>query len=141
MKRIILHQKERVGAWVAERTGRTCDWGVYEAIGIEEDGQIIGGFVIDNYVHQARASIHAAGDHGKWVTRELLFVLFDYVFRQLGCKVIINPVDVRNEPSMVNTERLGFTEICRIPEGAGGADLAIFVMYRKDCRWLEYRKG
>ena len=135
-KKIIANQSDRVGVWVAERTGRTAPWGPFAAIGIEEDGELIGGFVIDNYVRKARVSIHAAGVRGKWVTRELLRVVFRYIFVQLGCKVIINTVNVDNELSMRGTAKLGFTEVLRVPNGAGSCDLAIFVMQKSDCKWL-----
>ena len=136
MRTLVCNQKNRVGAWVAERTGRTAPWGPFEAIGVEENGELIGGFVIDNYVRNARASIHAAGVHGKWVTRELLRVVFRYVFIQLGCKVLVNVVNADNTDSMRGTAKLGFTESLRIPNGAGHCDLAIFVMQKADCKWL-----
>lgn len=141
MKLIIVNQKERVGAWVAERTGRTCPYSAFEAFGVEQDGVLIGGFIVDNYVKNARATIHAAGEGKRWVSRELLFAMFDYVFRQLNCRVLVNSVNVSNTASMIGTRKLGFTEVHRIPNGAGDSDLAIFVMQKQACRWLDFRRG
>ena len=141
MKQIIVNQDERVGAWVAERTGRTCPWGAFSAFGVEEDGNLIGGVIVDNYTRNARATIHAAGEGKRWVSREFLFAVFDYVFRQLGCRVLLNVVSVGNTASMQGIVKLGFTEVHRVPNGAGDCDLAIFVMQRQACRWLDIRRG
>ena len=85
--------------------------------------------------------MHCAGEGRRWLNREFLFACFDYVFRQLDCKVIVNPVDADNEASMRFTEHIGFTEVCRIPEGSGDCDLVIFAMPRKTCRWLNMKRG
>ena len=45
MKTVIANQKERVSQWVAERIGRRAPWGEYQAIGLEEDGELIAGIV------------------------------------------------------------------------------------------------
>lgn len=141
MKKIVVGDKYRVGAWVAARTGRTAPWGVFEAFGVEQDGQLIGGFVVDNYIQGVRCSLHAAGSTPAWTSRELFFVVFDYIFRQLGCGLVMNVVNVDNTPSMIGTARIGFTEVHRIPDGAGSCDLAIFVMRKAACRWLHFRRG
>lgn len=142
MRKIIVGEKFRVGAWVAERTGRTSPWGDFEAFGVEQDGRLIGGFVIDNYVQNTACSLHAAGERGKWVSRELLFAVFDYIFRQLRCKVIFNTVDSSNALSIEGTRHLGFREMAeRIKDGAPHGDLVLFVMRKQDCKWLNIRRG
>lgn len=141
MKTVIANQKERVGLWVAERIGRAAPWGAYQAIGLEEDGELIAGIVVDGYVKDARCSMHCAGIGRRWLNREFLFVCFDYVFRQLNCNVIINPVDADNHDSVRFTSHIGFTEACRVPAGGGSCDLVLFYMPRRMCRWLDLRRG
>ena len=143
MKRLVVGQKDRVGEWVASRVGQNAPWGAFEAIGLEQDGELIAGIVLSGYVKDARASMHCAGEGKRWLNREFLFACFDYAFRQMGCKVLVNPVNADNADSIRFTKHIGFTEVCRIPDGAGDCDLVIFIMPRADCRWLhkEIRYG
>lgn len=135
---ILCGQKERVGAWVAKIIGNKTPWVSYEAIGIEKDGEIIGGAVIDNYITEGRCSIHCAGIGKKWLSREFVFVVFDYVFRQLKCNAVINVIDGRNLASIKFTAHLGFKEVHRVKGGsANGADAVIFEMQKTECRWIK----
>lgn len=141
MKRLVTNDRQRVGSWVAERIRFRGDPSGLPSIGLECDGELIAGILIDGYVPGARCTMHCAGEGRRWLNREFLFACFDYVFRQLDCKVIVNPVDADNEASMRFTEHIGFTEVCRIPEGSGDCDLVIFAMPRKTCRWLNMKRG
>ena len=133
MKRIITNQNARVGDWVASQMGRSSSWGTFQAIGLEQNGDLVGGVVIDGYRKDTRCSIHCAGVGKKWLNREFLFVVFDYVFRQLNCKAVVNPVDSSNHDSARFTKHLGFVESVYIPE----AEMLIFTMPRDKCRWLK----
>lgn len=141
MKRLITNDRERVGKWVAERVKHRGDYSQLASIGLEEDGGLVAGILIDGYVPGARCSMHCAGEGRRWLNREFLFACFDFVFRQLDCKVIINTVDADNEASLRFTEHIGFEEKCRIPNGSGDCDLVIFAMQRKTCRWLNMKRG
>lgn len=132
---IVVGQNERVGAFVANRIGNS-KWVDYQAIGIEKDGEIIAGVVIDGYVPGARCSIHCAGDGKKWLTREFLAIVFSYVFQQIDCKVVVNPVNSSNKDSVRFTSHLGFKEVARIPGGYVDGDLLIFTLNKEDCRWI-----
>lgn len=141
MKRLITNDRVRVSKWVAERVKYRGDIAGRAALGLEEDGRLIAGILIDGYVPGVRCSMHCAGEGKRWLNREFLFACFDYVFRQLGCEVIINTVDADNEASLRFTEHIGFEEKCRIPNGGGDCDLVIFAMQRKTCRWLNMKRG
>lgn len=133
MKKIITNQNARVGDWVAKQLGKSSAWGTFQAIGLEQDGKLIAGVVIDGYQKDRLCSIHCAGLGKTWLNREFLFVVFDYVFRQLNVKAVVNPVDAANHESARFTKHLGFLESARIPE----AELLIFTMPRDACRWLK----
>lgn len=137
MRAIIVHQKERVGKWTSEKLGQAADWHDYEAMGVEKDGVLIAGVVFGDYVENTRCSIHCAGEGKKWLSREFLFVVFDYAFRQLKCKVVVNPVNSENTSSVKFTSHLGFEEKCRIKGGSPAGDLIVFAMHRDKCRWLK----
>src|SRR3546814_3611823 len=61
-KVIVVGQKERVAAWVSSRLRRNCDWVNYEAIGLEQDGELVAGVIFDGYVAGARCCMHVAGE-------------------------------------------------------------------------------
>jgi RimJ/RimL family protein N-acetyltransferase len=133
MKKLVINQKERVGQWVAAQMGKTANWSAYEAIGIEQNGELVGGVVIDGYSRGVRCSIHCSGIGKKWINREFIHFVFTYVFLQLDCKCAVNPVDMDNEASRRFTKHIGFTQVAEIPE----ANLVIYAMPRAQCRWLK----
>ena len=137
---LVTNDRARVGAWVAEKVGRESPWVTDPALGIEKNGELVAGIVIDNYVKGARASMHCAGVGKRWLNKEFLFACFDYAFNQLDLKVLVNPVSANNQDSLRFTEHIGFKEIARVPNGWDGeVDLVLFQLHRKDCRWLGER--
>lgn len=139
---IILDQKQKVGEFVGEMIGTTEPWTHYEAIGIEKDGKIIAGAVIEDYISNARCTVHCAGIGKKWLTREFLNLVFGYVFIQLDCKVIVNIVESSNLDSVKFTKHLGFKNVYTVKGGgADGGDVLIFEMQKTDCKWIRNKNG
>lgn len=123
-----------IAEFVAARTG-VEHFGRYHCIGVKKDGILIGGVVINEYVPDVRCTITGAGE-GSWLSREFLFILFDYCFNQLNCKMIINTVESDNVVSVKFTEHLGFTKEYEIL-GAGSKENLVILTYRKaDCKWI-----
>lgn len=137
MKKIIC-DKERIGVWVAERVGHAT-WGEYQALGVEQEGELIAGVVFDGYVKNGRCSMHCAGIGKRWLSREFLRVIFEYAFGQLGCKVILIPVPSDNDDSLHFNKHLGFEEVVRIEGGYGNADLVLLALPKDKCRWLNLK--
>ena len=137
MKRIIVGDKQRVADWVSKKIG--CNkWQVdFEAIGLEQNGQLVGGVVFDNYVEKTRCSTHVAGEGKCWLNREFLKVVFDYIFRQLGCKVIVASIKSHNMAALHFSKRIGFDEAGRVENGAPNGDLVVLQLPVAKCRWLE----
>ena len=140
MKRIVVGQKERVGEWVAKRIEREAAWGAFEAIGLEKDGVLIAGMVVEGYVKAARCCVHLAGIGKHWLNREYIRVCMDYVFHQLECKVMLGLVDADNAAALAFDRHFGFKEVCVIKDGAGDCDLIVLEMRREDCRWLAHKE-
>lgn len=140
-KSVVVGQKERVGAWVAERVRARSGWANYEAIGLELDGELVAGVVFDSYVEGARCCMHVAGEGRTWLNREYLWFCFHYAFEQMGCKVVVGLVNADNEDALRFDRHLGFEEVARIPDGAGDCDLVVLAMQRKKCRWLNMKRG
>ena len=131
---IVFDQKEKIGDWVGEKIGNELPWHDYEAIGIIQDGEIIGGAVINGYT-QGMCSIHCAGV-GHWLSFDFLTSIFNYAFNQLGCNAVVNIVDAMNTKSVRFTKHLGFTEVHRIRGGCGESDGIILELLKKDCRYI-----
>ena len=139
---ILLNDKEAVGDFVGLLLGTTEPWTNYEAIGIVKNDEIIAGVVIEDYVLNARCSVHCAGIGKKWLTRDFLSVVFNYVFVQLDCKVIVNIVESSNLDSVKFTSHLGFTNVYTVKGGgADGGDVLIFEMQKQDCKWIRENNG
>lgn len=140
-KTIIVGQKERVGAWVAARVGQAGQWANFEAIGLEQSGELVAGVVFDSYVAGARCSMHVAGERGTWLNRGFLQACFRYAFDKMGCRVVIGLVNADNPQALRFDLHLGFKEIARIPNGSGDCDLVVLAMQRDACRWLNILRG
>ena len=107
---------EEITKWVADRI-KDVEFHNEQAIGIVKDGVIVGGVVIDSYAPNARCAIHCAGEGKRWINREFIFAVFDYVFNQLNCQVILNSVNSSNKASLKFTEHIGFTKALEIKNG------------------------
>jgi RimJ/RimL family protein N-acetyltransferase len=131
----IVFDKERVSKFVIGLTGGSLHFGTYHAIGVEQDGEMIGGIVYDGFVNGARCFMHCAGLERKWLTKRLLWMAFDYPFNQLGMKTVISPVSSKNDGCIRFIKHLGFTESARIKDGYKDADLLIFSLHKDDSKW------
>lgn len=117
--------------------GRSSPWPGAAALGLEKDGKLVAGIVLDGYVPGARAAMHCAGEGKTWLTRRFLFACFDYAFNQLKLAALINPVAASNEASLRFTKHIGFTEVARVKQAWDGVDdLVLLSMHRDECRWL-----
>jgi RimJ/RimL family protein N-acetyltransferase len=139
---IIFDQNERVCEWVSKVIGVKNKWRDYQSIGIEKNGEIIGGVVVNEYVEHARCSIHCAGVGKRWLNRSFLNAVFNYVFVQLKCNAVINIVDINNIDSMKFTKHVGFNQIYTIKGGGeNGIDVVIFEMQKINCKWIGNKNG
>lgn len=106
-------------------------------IGLERDGQLIAGVIIESYTGKA-VWMHVAAIPGRrWVTRRLIAAVFGYIFGQLACTHVFGWVPAENEDARRFDEHLGFKHVNTL-EGAGmdGGDVLIYRMNRADCRFL-----
>ena len=125
-----------VVVFVADRINRKGQWKDSTGIGVERDGKLIGGVVIDDYIPGVRCGMHCAGDDKRWLSKTFLQFLFDYVFRQLGCKVILTTAKSNNPQGRTLLRKVGFTEECTVPDGFADADMVIYTLPKAKCRWL-----
>lgn len=134
---IIADKPAWIGPWVTERAGGIWVNGRGTAIGLVEGNEILAGVLFEDY-NKASIMMHVAAEPGaKWKQEEFIHVCFDYVFRQLDCKVAIGAVASSNWRALKLADWLGFEEQARIADAHPGGDLVILAMHRTDCKWLE----
>jgi hypothetical protein len=120
------------GEWVMARLG-----GVYcrerdHVIAQLRDERIAGGMVYTTFLGGAIA-MHVAGVEDNWPTRDWLWMIFDFPFRQLGVRKVLGPVEASNARALKIDKQLGFREVTRLPDVmADGGDLIILEMTRAE---------
>lgn len=135
----VLDQPDLVGTWVALKTGSRWVCGSGTAIGVEKDGKLIGGITYTNYNH-ANVWMDVAGE-GKWLSKSLLQLAFEYPFLQMGCRRITGWVDADNEKARQFDEHLGFKLEAVLKDATPTGDVLIYRMYRDECRFLRKNDG
>ena len=101
-------------------------------------GAFLGGFVITGYLGHS-VCIHMAGTSPSWCSRELLWMLFDYVFRSLKCGVAFALIASDNKHALELNIRAGFRHETAVRDAfAPGRDMVVLAMRRETCKWLNY---
>ena len=133
--------------YVAKRIG-TTPAALSPAVGaaILRDGVLVAGVVYNNYhvlQHGSWCEISAAAEDPRCLNKEVLRVMFDYPFRQLGVSRLQAVCAVTNWRSRRLVSRLGFqlegVRPSGVRWGAGRADL--YSMLPEECRWLGAENG
>lgn len=99
-------------------------------------GKLLGGVIIQDYTG-ASCGIHVAGFAPHWLNRDLLWTVFDYVFRQLGCKKLFSQIPETNTKSLEFNLKLGFKEVTRIDGVFLDGAVIVTCLDKGDCRWLD----
>ena len=134
--KFIFDDKERVGAWVAERVGHPTNWGAFYAMGAEVNGELVAGFVVNNFT-DANAIVHLAISRPTKLLHELFDHAFVYAFQTCRLLRLTALVDVENEKSLRIVERVGFRpEAVMAQAGSAGQDRVVLVLWPQN-----YRKG
>lgn len=83
---------------------------------------------------------HIGAWEENWLTRDLLWMMFDFPFNQLGVKRIFGQVNETNTHALTFDRKLGFREVARI-DGVydHGAACIVLRMDREDCRFLNLK--
>jgi RimJ/RimL family protein N-acetyltransferase len=81
--------------------------------------------------------IHSAGFKLNWGRQELLWAVFNYVFRVRGIKKLFGRVPEENHRARKFNKHLGFKEEAIIDDVfSGGEGLVVMGMYEEDCKFL-----
>jgi hypothetical protein len=123
------------GAWVAERAEERFDPERDHSLCNYDGSNILGGFIFTDYL-VASICVDMAGRDANWCSRELLWMIFDYAFVQLGVHKVIAKVASTNHASLAVTLRAGFVPEAVLKDVLPGGDMIILTMQRHQCRWL-----
>lgn len=135
MAELVFDQKERIGAWVAQKVGQGADWGSFYALGIVSGDEVIAGVVFNNF-NGANATCHIAIARHTRLVPEMITAACRYAFEYCGLKRLTGMVP-SNEPKVLAFDKhLGFEEEFLMKDGAPGADMHVLVMRPDTCRWL-----
>lgn len=139
MKRLVIGPG--VVKWAAKQLHEYGDFGAAVGFGIEDDaGRLRAGVVFNDY-NGVNMNIHVASDgSGTWMTRELLWTVFDYAFNQAKVNRITGLVGSKNEASIRFNVHLGFEHEATLEGAHPDGDMIVYRMWRKDCRWLNMKR-
>ena len=104
-----------------------------------KDGRRLGGVIYSHYTGEL-ISAHSAAWDAHWINRDMMYVVFDYPFNQLGVKRIFGQVPEDNFHAQEFNVKVGFKFVARI-EGVFRHNIACIVMCmeRDDCRFLSVK--
>lgn len=127
------------GERIARRIPRNYNPAVDPVISrVTPQGNLMGGVIYDGYTgsivfaHQAAFTKH-------WLSKDMLWVLFDYPFNQLKVQKLCGTIPSSNPKLLEFNKKLGFIVECKIDGGYPDGDMLVLSMKRGDCRWLRLR--
>lgn len=134
---VLLHADDEVGRWVASRVPNGYDWidGSGTAIGFTYGGRLIAGAVFFRY-NGASCEIGFASDDPRWMTRDNLWRLSEYLFGFLKLRRVTAIADASNSASRKLLVALGFQLEATLELAAPDGDQLVYRLRREDCKWL-----
>jgi RimJ/RimL family protein N-acetyltransferase len=123
-------------ALIAERAELIFNPAADKVISRSKDNELLGGVVYQGYTG-ASIKMHVAGIPGYWLSKNMLWLCFDYPFNQLGCKKVFAQIPFTNTKSVDFARRLGFKYEVIVKDVFPDGDLLVLSLYRENCRWLK----
>jgi RimJ/RimL family protein N-acetyltransferase len=104
---------------------------------VTSQGNVLGRVIFSDYTGRGGSiKIHVTSWDPRWISRGLLYIVFDYPFNQLGVKKIF--ADIRR--SDVRTFQFAVKAGFKAEAGSEGVypddDMLVMSLYRDDCRFL-----
>jgi RimJ/RimL family protein N-acetyltransferase len=135
---MIIFNDAHFGGAIADASGTTfnplCDVCIARVRG----GELLGGMIYTNFTGHS-IGVHIAGFEDGWINQDLLWVGFDYPFRQLGVKKIFGLVPESNSKALAFDMKLGFKIVSTIPDVFTDGGMVVLAMSAEDCRFLKMR--
>ena len=101
------------------------------------NGKLLGGVVFTDWTGRGGSVFgHFASWSPRWLTRDLLFVAFDYAFNGLGVNKVFGAIRSDNAQAIFLCRRWGYREEACISGVYPGGDMVLMSLLREDCRYL-----
>lgn len=109
---------------------------VDHSIASYRSGTFLGGFVLNSYFGNS-IMVHDGAVARDWCSRDMLWMLFHYIFVQLGCHKAYAPVDSTNHHAINLNLRAGWhLEYVLRDAVAPGVHVMLLSMSPVHCPWL-----
>lgn len=135
MKTIIYDQPEKVGEWVCSKAGGIYSKQHCQSIGIEENGELVAGFLYDQY-REKSIGLHVAIKDGYFFKKEDLRICFSYPFYQLNVNKIIGMIDSSNKKCINFCKRVGANIEVIIKDASKNGDLVVVSLKKENCKFI-----
>lgn len=111
--RLVIGQDATVSRFVSSLIPfEAGEFGECVAVGVDRDGELIGGFVFNNWSPEAAViEVSFAGIDKRWLTRPALFAAFTYAFDQLGCQMVCSRTPVSLKCAARIARAYGFKQV------------------------------
>lgn len=111
-----------------------------KVISREEQEELYGGVIYENWTGAGGSVIaHVAGFKPNWMNRDMLYIIFDYPFKQLEVNQVFTQIASKNEKSIKFCEALGFKRIITLEGVYPDDDVILFNLKKADCRFLNVK--
>ena len=126
------------GHRIAARAGTVFNPDADVVLARVEGGELYGGVTYTGYTG-ASIHMHSGGFVPNWANREILWMMFDYPFNQLGCKKVFGQVPETNTRALEIDQKLGFKVVAKIDDVFPDGACYVLALAREDCRWLKLK--
>lgn len=126
---------KEVVEWIARRTNEFGRFGTDIGIGWARRGELVAGVAYADW-NGPNVVCHIAADGKRWATRQYLWTIFDYPFRQLKVKRITICVGEGNSDSRRFVQHLGFRLEATLQDAHPSGDLLVYAMFKEQCKWI-----
>lgn len=137
--RILSGRNVALATWISRQQGHTrLIWDQFNTLYfLRGERPLVGWLYVG--VSEQNIAVHCAAHKGAfWCVPDVLSHVFGYPFLQLGTRRITAPIGAKNYAACSTAEKLGFKLEGRMREAdRAGADVLIYGMLRRECRWIQ----
>ena len=123
--------------WVAKQTNEFGNFGAATGVGWKRNGEIVAGVAYSDF-NGVNCSAHIAITGA--MSREFLWTIFDYPFKQLKVNRVTCLIGEGNQKSRNLCLKLGFEEEARLLSAHPTGDIIVYRMRREECKWFGIKK-
>ena len=131
---------DNVRDWMHRNSGGEFTARDATCLGWHDGKQLVAGVAYTDF-NSANVFMHVVGIGKRWLRREFLRACFDYPFNRLKVARVTGAVAASNMAARRFDEHLGFTLETTLQGAHPTGDLLVYVLWKKDCRWLTPAQG